>query len=529
MVNRKFSLILLLAGVLVTLNRPAPAQPLNLPSAPKWARFEITLKSSRSYSNPLRDAEVRVLFVSPLGETNRVYGFWDGGKTWRVRYQPSFAGRWTYYTMCSDTANSGLHEQRGEFLCTAPKGGDRFSVHGPIQVARGDQHFEHADRTPFLWLGDAAWNAAAKSAPADWAEYVKTRAGQKFNVVQWKLPAAAYTGRPNISLNLDLFRQLEARLEAANQAGLLNAIVPLWEIGASANANLPEAQAIALLRYCVARWGADHVAWILAFEADNTGEQAARWQRIGRAVFGPVAHAPVVLLPGESTWVLDSFRAEPWVNAFGLQTVQVTDEDALPWLLKGPLALERKKSPPKPLLALSPAPETTSPATANADLARRVLWWNLLLNSPAGVSSSALDVAEWTTSSNVTTEQQPWHRALLSTGARAIAPLSDCFAGREFWRLQPLPSSVLNQTETSLPRNQPVVAATENHRLLVVYVPEDRTVQLATRALPAQPQAVWFNPQSGDNAKVSATTSATSVSFATPTAGEWLLILKAGK
>ena len=47
-------------------------------------------------------------------------------------------------------------------------------------------------------------------------------------------------------------------------------------------------------------WDADQVAWIVAFEADNTGSQAARWQRIGRAVFNPVSHAPVILLPGES-------------------------------------------------------------------------------------------------------------------------------------------------------------------------------------------------------------------------------------
>ena len=140
MANRKFLLILLLAGVVATLVLPCSAQTQKIPSAPKWARFEIALKSSRSYSNPIRDAEVRVLFVSPLGETNRVYGFWDGGNTWRVRYQPSFPGRWTYYTMCSDTSNSGLHEQRGEFLCTAPKGNDRFATHGPIQVARDDKH-----------------------------------------------------------------------------------------------------------------------------------------------------------------------------------------------------------------------------------------------------------------------------------------------------------------------------------------------------------------------------------------------------
>src|SRR5262245_52812407 len=82
---------------------------------PKWQRWELTLKSSVNYTNPLQEAEMRVLFVSPLGETNRVYGFWDGGKEWKVRFKPGFPGRWRYYTMCSDVGNPGLHGKSGEF------------------------------------------------------------------------------------------------------------------------------------------------------------------------------------------------------------------------------------------------------------------------------------------------------------------------------------------------------------------------------------------------------------------------------
>ena len=187
--------LLLTTLCVVAANLPLELRAQKIPSAPKWQRFELSLKSSRTYPDPLQQVEVRALFVSPLGETNRVYGFWDGGKTWRVRYQPTFAGRWTFYTMCSDTGNTGLHEQSGEFLCTAAKGDQRFALHGPVGVARTQRHLEHADRTPFLWLGDAAWNAAARASVADWAEYTRTRAEQKFNVVQWKLPPHGLHGR----------------------------------------------------------------------------------------------------------------------------------------------------------------------------------------------------------------------------------------------------------------------------------------------------------------------------------------------
>jgi len=529
MANLKSLLTLLTTNCVAGLMALSALAAQEMPSVPKWQRFELTLKSSRNYANPLHDAQMRVLFVSPLGETNRVYGFWDGGKTWRVRYQPAFPGRWAYYTMCSDTSNSGLHNQKGEFLCIAAKADNRFTEHGPIQVARGNRHLEHADRTPFLWLGDAAWSAAERSLPSDWNEYVQMRASQKFNVIQWKLPSAVFKGRSPIELKLESLRQLEARIESANQAGLLNAIAPLWEIGTNADEALPEDQAITLLRYCVARWDSANVAWIIAFEADNTGTQAARWQRIGRAVFNSVSHAPVVILPGESTWVLDNFRNERWVDALGLQTTQVKNEDSLPWLLNGPLSLERNKSPAKPLITLSPAAETVNSPSATSGLSRRLLWWNLLLNTPAGVSCSAADVADWTTNPRAPLTAQPWYQATSLASATAIAPISDCFSSKDFWRLKPLPPTAIRQPEIKIPRNQIVATSTELRDLIVAYVPEDRSIGIASRVLPARAGAVWYNPRTGETSSANGVSASAAYGFTTPSPGDWLLVLSAKK
>jgi hypothetical protein len=100
---------------------------------------------------------------------------------------------------------------------------------------------------------------------------------------------------------------------------------------------LPESEAILLMRYAVARWGADKVAWIIAFEGDGAGQRVDRWKKIGRAVFGGTVHRPVMLLPGETPWLLDEFRNEDWMDALGCQTARALDEDSLQWLLTGPL------------------------------------------------------------------------------------------------------------------------------------------------------------------------------------------------
>jgi hypothetical protein len=536
MASNKLSLLFLATATSALLCLPTAARAEKIFSVAKWQRAEITLKSSVNYTNALQQAEVRALFVSPLGETNRVYGFWDGGKTWRVRFKPTFPGRWKFYTMCSDTANRGLNGQSGEFDCTAAKGDSRFAKHGPIQIARDQQHLEHADRTPFLWLGDTAWLAAAKSSASEWEHYTQTRAAQKFNVTTWRLQAnkdaklAAFNGRERVNVNLDFAKQLDAKIETANRAGLLNAIAPLWEIG-DTEAALPEDQAIALMRYAVARWGADDVAWVVAFECDNTGAQATRWQRIGRAVFNAVSHAPVVLLPGESLWALDGFRQERWANIFGIQTSTTTDETSLAWLLNGPVSAERKKTPSRPIITINPplegATTTTTSRNINADLARRLMWWSLLLNTPAGVSYAAKDISDWNTASG--SGEQPWRQALTLVGATAIAPMADCFAAKEFWRLEPSTKPLVKQTANDSPMNHLAASITETRDMALIYSPQERVISVTPQTILPNGKTTWLNPRTGETRIANSQATATHLKFETPAAGDWLLLVHADR
>src|SRR5437763_13350251 len=75
-------------------------------SVPKWGRFQKSFESTVSYDNPAQEARLEATFVSPSGETSRIYGFWDGGNTWRIRFAPNQPGKWTYKTICSDEKNS---------------------------------------------------------------------------------------------------------------------------------------------------------------------------------------------------------------------------------------------------------------------------------------------------------------------------------------------------------------------------------------------------------------------------------------
>src|SRR5580765_2594175 len=84
---------LFLGAVLVA---SAATRSIRLPVAGKWERFEVKLKSDVAYTNPPHQAEINGIFVSPNGERMVVPGFWDGGKTWRVRFSPGVPGHWIY-------------------------------------------------------------------------------------------------------------------------------------------------------------------------------------------------------------------------------------------------------------------------------------------------------------------------------------------------------------------------------------------------------------------------------------------------
>jgi hypothetical protein len=535
--------LLLLPGGVPTVGASAKT-----PVVPKWGRFEQAFKSSVVYSNAVQDASLTVLFTSPLGETIEADGFWDGAKTWRVRFSPDQPGEWKFKTACSDTNNLGLHNLSGAFICTAATGPTRFHKHGQVRVARDQRHLEHADGTPFFWLADTVWNGARASETKDWDFYAQTRAYQRFTVAQWAVAPGddvkkqpAYTGLPErIAINPDFFKRLDAKLDVLSQAGILSAIVPLLELQSQKSAATPlsDDQAELLVRYVVARWGADPVAWLVVFESDASGKNVGRWKRIGQRVFGSRPHAPVVLFPGETQWLFDEFRDLKWVDVFGYQGITDVTDDALKWTFTGPFAAEWRKEPTRPMIPFVPYENgvvAQSLKRFSADDVRHAIYWSLLMTPPAGVSYGAQGVANWDPTVEPQAEKTKgadlplWRKAMFMPAAKQMSNLANFMNSIDFWRLRPDPKAITKQPGETSPRRFIAAADTEPNNLSIVYVPEDRTLEIRLDALPHSPTVGWLNPRTGQNNPAVAVVGGHSYQFPTPDPGDWLLVVKAGK
>jgi len=517
-----------------------------MPVVAKWGRFEQSFKSEGLYSNALQDATLTVVFTSPLGETNLVYGFWDGEKTWRVRFSPSQPGHWTYKTTCSDTPNGGLHNRTGEFLCTAPVGRSPFHLHGPVQVARDHHHLEYADGTPFFWLADTTWKGMQAAEPKAWELYALMRAARRFTVIQWAVNPGqdaqgqtAIDGFPDrIAINPEFFQQLDAKLDVLSQAGLLSAIAPEVELDPEQRASSPSDDQTALLvRYTVARWGAEPVVWLLAFDGSDPA-LVNRWKRIGQAVFSEGRRAPVMVYPGTAIQALEGFRTQNWVDLLGGQPITDFTDSGLERAFGGPFFREWSNTPSLPVIPFLPCENGLRPRSRerfSSEEVRKAAYWSLLLSPPAGLSYAGHGVVEWDQS---LPEQRPkvrggnlplWSRAMFMPAAKQMTEIAGFVGGIDFWRLRPEPRALAAQPGSSSARKFIAAEATETKDLALVYDPEERSFALALEGLPPRPVAAWFDPRSSASTPISLVVQGKTCEFTTPQAGDWLLILRGGK
>jgi Protein of unknown function (DUF4038)/Domain of unknown function (DUF5060)/Putative collagen-binding domain of a collagenase len=523
---------------------------------PQWRRWEGVFQSTRSYPNPLQDADFAVTFVAPSGRCHTVDGFWDGGTTWRARFAPDEVGEWAFTTTCADAGDAGLHAHSGTFTCGEPEAATRFDWHGPVRVADDQRHLAHADGTPFFWLADTAWNGPLRSTAPEWDEYLGERVRQGFSAVQWvgthwlaapdgdRDGQRAFAGHEQIAVNPAFYGRLDARLDALNQVGLLGAPVLLWAAEWSAPAvnatnpgfTLPEDQAIMLTRYMVARWGAHQVVWILNGDGDYRGPKAERWRRIGRAVFGGHAHAPVVLHPNGMNIPTDEFRDETWLDIVGYQSGHGDDGSTLRWLCEGPPAQDWKLDPPRPFINLEPPYENhlgyQSRRPHSPFSVRRALYWSLLVAPTAGVTYGGHGVWGWDDGSGPpvahpnTGTPLPWRDALRMPAAEQIAHITRLFGSIDWWRLRPAPELLADQPGDVDPSRFVAAARSAAGDLALIYVPDERQVELHTEGLRPGMAARWFNPQSGEYFLAAPAASGATHRFTTPAPGDWVLVLQ---
>jgi hypothetical protein len=431
----------------------------------EWAYF-----SGRAYADPFNDIELDVVFTGPEGQEQRVPAFWAGEQVWRIRYAAPTSGRFTYRTVCSDTTNPDLHGQSGVLEVSAYRGDNPLLRHGAVRVAPDRLHFEHADGTPFFWLGDTWWMGLCQRLrwPDDLQALAADRVQKGFTVIQ--IVAGLYPDMPPFDprganeagfpwevdysrIDPAYFDMADLRIQYLVDRGLLPCVVGCWGYFLPL---MGVAKMKQHWRYLVARWGAYPVVWCLAGEgtmpyylAKNKNEDAAAqkrgWTELARYVRTIDAfHHPITIHPTDSA---RNQVEDPSVLDFDMLQTGHSDRQSIPNTVNQ-VTGSLSRTPRMPALVGEVCYEGILEASRQE--VQRFMFWTSMLSGAAGHTYGANGI--W----QVNTQAQPfgpsphgrswgdtpWDVACQLPGSRQLGLGKELLMRYPWWRFEPHPEWV---------------------------------------------------------------------------------------
>lgn len=235
---------------------------------------EWTFHSRKVYENPFIDVTLDVVFQGPNSQTFTVPAFYDGGDTWKVRFNPNQSGSWLFRSV--STPPDDWLDSVG-FFEVQPSEARGFLRSTPGQA----WGFQYENGDPAFIFGDTTYNLFGMAyCGGDVRSFLERRARQGFNLLRVRLPVSPFHPPEGYSawqtrrtwpwggseqaprfdqLNLDYFRTVDEVVHTAEMLGIgLEMIMEAWGFEFpfnSRNIFVPEWEEL-WLRYLIARYDA---------------------------------------------------------------------------------------------------------------------------------------------------------------------------------------------------------------------------------------------------------------------------------
>jgi hypothetical protein len=526
------------------------ANPLNaqLPNAINWHKYELSFTSSTDYENPIQDLKsFQVTFHSPTDRVKTINGFWDGGNIWKARFMPNETGVWSFETTCSDSKNTGLNNQKGEFICSKNVDPKEVYLHGPVIRPPGLFHLTYADGTPFFYLACTAWNGALKSTETEWDQYLKQRVDNNYSVIQlvttqWRgcdknsLGQVAFEGSGRIKINPEFFKLIDQKIDRVNDFGLVAVPVILWTLQNGSGRELspgyylPDDQAILLARYIVARYGGNHVIWFLGGDGIYTGSYEQRWKTIGRAVFDGTHQRIVAQHPCGRSWIGEVYKDEKWLDIIGYQSSHNNDKGTVEWITKGPVSKEWSSLPARPIINLEPNYEEIGFKITDKDV-RNAVYWSLFAAPISGVTYGANGIWPWLRPGEKILNHSdapgtsPWYVSIDFPGSLQMGYMAQFIKQFEWWNLYPAKELLIRQPGDSVFNHFVSLVRSPDNKTILAYLPVKLTIRIR-KPLQADYKVRWFKPGTNEYQNGALTDDGEVLTISSPSEDDLILILE---
>jgi hypothetical protein len=508
-----------------------------------WTVFETSIETTKAYARPFVDVEVDAIFEKADARW-RVPAFWAGGGTWKVRFAPPEPGEYRYRFVSNDATNADFATPARTFVATPAAGDNPLLRRGFLRVSADARHFEHADGTPFLWLGDTWWKGLCKRIDlAGFEELCADRAAKGFNVVQivcgpypdenmleprWENEAGMpYTTLDFSVMNPAYFDAADARIAKLVAHDIVPAIVGGWgrpQAGGQSTINQVGLDGFKRhWRHLIARYGAMPVVWIVGGEASDGNGPWAELAEYVRAT-DPYRHPLTYHAPGDPRRSIQAGneRFDFDMVAIGHDGLNTANETLR--LLRASL----DQRPARPALCGEACYERHM--QTNFEDIQRHLFWTLMLSGAAGHTYGAAGI--WQSSIEGDPGITPiydyttWREGMAYPGSAQLGRAKELLEELPWQRMQPHPEWVDGGAFAA------GIAGGTGPELIVAYLPKRGIYDWSGfRVLTLDPSArydaFWFDPASGRRFALGTVTGEANWSTPpVPSPQDWVLVLR---
>jgi hypothetical protein len=483
-------------------------------------------------------------------------------------------GEWVWTTVSEDPALDG---HSGVYIANPPSRVDiarNPNLRGHVRVGSGGRLFSYADETPFFWLGDTNWAfgslrcGVGDGQEGPFHEWLRDRQAKGFTAVNveyarrvdrkneggypWGRPSgdagATADGRAFAELNPEYFRYIDERIHAIWESGLMIAGPPTWiGKGRDGSSRVTFADAVALTRYVLARYGAYNIVFALSGEYQYSyTENRPRWttedwKRLGSLVktWNAYRH-PVSIHPSgrqeldePAEWPPEAHQAssggefhnEGWLDHNWLQTGH---RHSLMWRVPQRVLENYARTPAKPVVLSEGWYEGTHDRHgclwADDEHVRWQVWAAFLSGAAGFVYGHGsiwpfYDPLDPETDGPHLASTTHWRDALAARGAAQMRHVRDFFDCVGFGRLRPHPGSAHSPGIPCREPNEWCVSvpfcATKEDGTIIVYLPYGCSRAPVAVRLPhgflsdrSTSDGAWFDPKNGGFTAATATISA---------------------
>lgn len=443
-----------------------------------------------------------------------------------------------------------------------------------LKVSSNGRYLQTSFDTPFLWMGDTAWELLHKLDREDTKLYLKTRKKQGFNVIQTVVLAEdsgltkgnAYGQLPFIDLdpacpNEAYFQHVDYVVALAEKMGFYIALLPTW--GDKVPSDRPgdgpiifnAANAESYGKFLAKRYAGKPIIWILGGDRNVNEENKSVWEAMARGL-SSVGRSLISYHPaGESSSSIQ-LHQEKWLSFNLYQSGHAKRFMEVYRFAQHDYAM----SPSKPFLDAEPAYEdipikfwehlSFAPNTSavpdgilNTDGTiknkayftdgffddrdiRIAAYWNIL-SGACGYTYG--NNAVWQLFSKNGKSIIPclhdWKDALHRPAAKQMKHLRRLFEKRSFAKLQPCQQLLLSENR----KDSTYIAAalSEDKTYAVIYSPFGKEFQLDVNLLLSDNlKGYWYNPRNGRSKKMKIRNNILSLPISPPSKMDWVAILE---